>query len=117
MTLVLGASENPERYSYKATRMLQAAGHPVYLVGRKPGYIGDDPIVTTFPDSHTVDTLTLYVGPGTQPAYFEAIQKLFPRRIIFNPGTENPNWEDLLIKSGIKVERACTLVLLTSGQY
>lgn len=117
MTLVLGASENPERYSYKAARMLQQAGHPVYLVGRKPGHIGNDPIVSDFPQPASVDTLTLYIGPAGQPAFYEAVERLAPRRIIFNPGTENPAWEETLRKSGVEVERACTLVMLSTGQY
>ncbi len=117
ITLVLGASGNPERYSYRAARMLKAAGHPVWLTGRRTGVLDGDVIHTDFPEPGLVDTVTLYVGPAHQPAFMEAVEALKPRRVIFNPGTENPDWQTRLEGQGIVVEEACTLVLLSIGQY
>lgn len=117
ITLVLGASENPARYSHRAAEMLQQYGHAVWLTGRKTGRQGDTPIYSHFPEVGTVDTVTLYVGPAHQPDFAAAVEKLQPRRIIFNPGTENPEWQLSLASKGIAVEEACTLVLLSTGQY
>jgi uncharacterized protein len=117
ITLVLGASENPERYSYKAARMLKAAGHPLWLTGRRAGELNGDVIHTGFPEPGSIDTVTLYVGPAHQADFAAAVEVLKPRRIIFNPGTENAAWEQHLTQSGIVVEEACTLVLLSTGQY
>jgi len=117
LTLVLGASENPERYSNRAAQMLKQYGHPVWLTGRKAGIQGDTPISTSFPEPGSVDTLTLYIGPGHQSVFAPEVEKLLPRRIIFNPGTENPEWQTHLQALGIEVEEACTLVLLSTGQY
>lgn len=117
LTLVLGASENPARYSNRAASMLQQYGHAVWLTGRRAGRQGDIPIYIDFPEPGTVDTLTLYVGPAHQAEFKTAVEKLRPRRIIFNPGTENPEWQKELMAQGIAVEEACTLVLLSTGQY
>jgi len=117
LTLVLGASENPERYSYRAAQMLKQFGHPVWLTGRRTGHQDDTPIHTYFPETGSVDTLTLYVGPAHQADFSIEVEKLMPRRVIFNPGTENPEWQLHLQALGIEVEAACTLVLLSTGQY
>ncbi len=117
ITLVLGASENPARYSNKAAEMLLHYGHQVWLTGRRIGRQAGTPIYTHFPEQGTVDTVTLYVGPAHQSEIMEEVEKLKPRRIIFNPGTENPEWQRSLTKKGIAVEVACTLVLLSTGQY
>jgi len=97
--------------------MLKQHGHAVWLTGRRLGSIGDTPIYTHFPEPGSVDTLTLYVGPAHQSAFAADVEKLHPRRIIFNPGTENPEWQARLQAQGIAVEEACTLVLLSIGQY
>jgi hypothetical protein len=117
LTLVLGASENPNRYSHRAANMLKSHGHAVWLTGRRPGNHDGMPICTHFPEQGIVDTVTLYVGPAHQAEFASAVEKLLPRRIIFNPGTENPKWQAHLQGLGIVVEEACTLVLLSIGQY
>ena len=116
-TLVLGASTNPERYSHMAVLMLRNNGREVVAVGPKQGRIGDVEIRTELPEDAGVDTVTLYLGPANQPAYYDRILALSPRRIIFNPGTENPEWEAMAASKGIQAQRACTLVLLSTGQY
>jgi len=116
-TLVLGASTNPERYSHMAVLMLRSHGLDVVAVGPKPGRIGDVDIVTEMPSDESVDTVTLYLNPTHQAAYADRILGLHPRRIVFNPGTENPGLEDLATQKGIQAQRACTLVLLSTGQY
>jgi predicted CoA-binding protein len=116
-TLVLGASTNPERYSHMAVLMLRSHGQDVVAVGPKPGRIGDVDIVTEMPSDESVDTVTLYLNPTHQAAYADRILGLHPRRIVFNPGTENPGLEDLATQKGIQAQRACTLVLLSTGQY
>ena len=116
-TVVIGASPNTDRYSYKATISLQQHNHTVYPIGIRSGKINDLDIITTKPIIDTIDTVTLYVGPDNQPAWFEYIFSLNPKRIIFNPGTENPEFEALAISKGIEVLDACTLVLLSINQY
>lgn len=116
-TLVLGASPNPERYSFLATNLLHEKGYTVYPFGIKNGQIGNMRIVNEWPKSGTIDTVTLYVGPSGQAAYYDAIIDLAPRRIIFNPGTENPDLQAIAKASGIETIEACTLVMLTTGQY
>lgn len=117
VTLVLGASPNPERYSYKATKLLREKGYSVYPYGIKKGTIGELPILHDWPATGAIDTVTLYVGPAGQVEYYDAIMTLAPKRIIFNPGTENPILEDLAAQNGIQTIEACTLVLLTTGQF
>ena len=116
-TLVLGASPNPERYSFLATNLLHEKGYTVYPFGIKNGQIGNMSIVNEWPMPGTIDTVTLYVGPDNQPAWFDYIFSLNPKRIIFNPGTENTEFEALAISKGIEVLDACTLVLLSINQY
>lgn len=116
-TLVLGASSNPSRYSYIALNRLVHAGHPVVAVGLKDETVAGVQIhknPNQFPD---IDTVTLYLNPMRQKEYYDYIVGLRPRRVIFNPGTENPELYGLLRQNGIAVEEACTLVLLSIGQY
>ncbi len=117
ITLVLGATPNPDRYSYKATSLLVDKGHEVYAFGIKKGEIKSTPITHEWPSKGSIDTVTLYLGPEAQKAYYNDIINLQPRRIIFNPGTENPTLESLANQHGIQTMEACTLVLLTTGQY
>ncbi|NJO87292.1 MAG: CoA-binding protein [Lewinella sp.] len=118
LTLVLGATPNPSRYAFKATQRLQAQGHPVFLLGIKAGEIGGQPIhLGHHLPSAPVDTVTLYLGPQHQAEYYDYLLTLAPRRILFNPGTENPELQLLAEQSGIACENACTLVLLASGGY
>jgi predicted CoA-binding protein len=116
-TLVIGASENPERYSYLAVQKLKKQGHPVIALGRKSGKIGETSIVTEFPTEQNVDTVTLYVNPELQKQYFNDILLLHPKRLIFNPGTENDEFFTMAKANGIEPLEACTLVLLNTGQY
>lgn len=116
-TLVLGASPNPMRYAYMATEDLLERGHDVIPVGRRSGKIGDLEIQNDFPLVEGVDTITLYVGPANQEELYDYILKINPKRIIFNPGTENSELRKLAIENGIETEYACTLVLLSLDSY
>lgn len=116
-TLVLGASENPSRYSNMAMLRLQQHGYPVVAVGKTGGSVNGIEILKTPPETDEVDTVTLYLNPDHQKAYYDYILSLHPRRIIFNPGTENPEFEDMAAENGIKPIEACTLVMLGTGQY
>lgn len=116
-TLVLGATPNPARYAYAAVEQLLQHGHEVVPVGIRNGQIAGLDIHTDLPDEPGVDTVTLYVGAERQPPYYPYLLSLKPTRIIFNPGTENPELERLAQGAGIHTERACTLVLLSLGSY
>jgi len=116
-TLLIGASENPDRYSNKAIRALRKHGHEVIALARRPGKVLDVVFETEQKEFTGIDTVTLYVGPGNQPGYFDYVIKLNPRRVIFNPGTENPEFSEKLTQAGIHAEIACTLVLLGTGQF
>lgn len=116
-TVVIGASSNPERYSFKATVSLKKHGHTVFLVGIKEGEIMGEKILTGKPELNEIDTVTLYVGPRNQPEWYNYVLELKPRRIVFNPGTENQEFIGLAQKNGITCEEACTLVMLSIGNY
>lgn len=115
-TLVIGASTNPERYAYKATVMLAEYGHPVIPYGLKKGEIEGKQIVNELPQNG-VDTVTLYVGPQHQEPFYKYVLSLKPKRVIFNPGTENHEFEQQLEAAGIQALEACTLVLLRTEQF
>jgi len=116
-TVVIGASPNPSRYSHRATVELYNNGHEVYPVGLRPGSIAGIEIITDLPEIFEVHTVTLYVGPQNQAAYLEYIKRLSPVRLILNPGTENDEIKVFAEREGIKVECACTLVMLSIGNY
>ncbi|WP_128548407.1 CoA-binding protein [Larkinella soli] len=116
-TLVIGASENPDRYSNKAANRLLQQGHEIELLGLRQGAIRGNPIQTGQPELKDIDTITLYLSPRNQVVHYEYIKKLKPRRVIFNPGTENPAFERELRQQGIEPIEACTLVMLAIGQY
>lgn len=116
-TLVLGASPNPMRYAYMATESLVDDGHEVVLVGRRKGVVEGLEIETDFPVYNDIDTITLYVGARHQPDLYDYILKTNPKRIIFNPGTENPELRKMAMDNGIETEYACTLVLLSLDSY
>jgi len=116
-TLVIGASENPERYSNKAIRSLVDHNEEVVAIGLKKGNVAGIPFDADKKVFDDIDTVTLYVGPKNQTEYYQYILGLKPRRVIFNPGTENPEFIDKLSAAGIYTEIACTLVLLSTGQY
>ena len=116
-TLVLGASANPERTSYLAVQRLVKQQHPVIALGNKKGTIDDIEIETEKKEFTGIDTVTLYLNPTFQKNYYNYILSLKPNRIIFNPGTENDELANLAVNNGIKALEACTLVLLSTGQY
>lgn len=116
-TVVLGASDNPSRYSYLAVEKLRRYGHPVVAIGKKEGVVGDTKVIREKPEEAGVDTVTLYLNPQNQQQYYDYILSLHPKRIIFNPGTENGELYDLASRNGIQPVEACTLVLLGTGQY
>jgi predicted CoA-binding protein len=116
-TLVVGASTNPERYAFKAAQMLDDKGHEIYLYGLKAGEVKGHEIHQSWPTQGTIDTVTLYVGPKGQEAFYDEILHLAPRRVIMNPGTENNAFKAILEQNGIQCIEACTLVMLSTGQY
>lgn len=116
-TLVLGASENPARYSYLAISRLKNNQHPVVAIGKKAGTVAGITIETEQMPWDDIDTVTLYLNPLHQKPYYNYIVSLRPKRIIFNPGTENDELEQLAIKNNIIPVEACTLVMLSTGQY
>ena len=116
-TLVIGASANPERYSYLAVEKLSAHQHPVIALGLKNGLIGNVAIETERKAFDNIDTITLYLNPFNQQDYYNYILSLNPKRIIFNPGTENDELNELAKNKGIITQEACTLVMLSTGQY
>ncbi len=118
-TVVIGASPNPARYSYSACHLLHSMDHEFVPVGIKKGNILGKNImdIRQKPDIERVDTLTLYISPVHQEEWYSYFISLRPRRIIFNPGTENAELKTMAGKEGIATEYACTLVLLNTGQY
>lgn len=116
-TLVIGASEKPDRYSNKAIRMLRQFNHEVVAIGMKPGKVEDVSFSNERQLFENVHTVTLYINPTIQNDYEDYILSLKPKRVIFNPGTENPGFEKKLRENGIEPVEACTLVLLSTHQY
>lgn len=116
-TMVLGASDNPSRYSYLAIQRLRKYGHPVVAVGRRVGEVADIAITKEHLPEKDVDTVTLYLNPTNQVEYYNYILDLHPKRIIFNPGTENDQLIKLAREHNIEPVLACTLVMLGTGQY
>ena len=116
-TLVLGASADETRYANMAVRKLKAYKHEVVAVGKKEGIIDGIQILTNQPKIENIHTLTLYLNPINQKTYYEYILRLNPKRIIFNPGTENLELEKMAQKKNIEVIEACTLVMLSTGIF
>ena len=116
-TLVLGATTKPERYAYIAINKLVEKGHSVLAIGQNAGEVAGVKIYTKNIPLKNIDTVTLYLNPIRQRDYYNYILETKPKRVIFNPGTENPEFYQLLQSNGIKVEVACTLVLLATNQY
>lgn len=116
-TLVLGASIKPERYSYKAVVALVNHGHEVIPVGLRYGKIAGVEIKKGTPKVSHIDTISLYLSARNQVGYYDYILKCMPKRVIFNPGTENQELQKLLDQRKIGYDQACTLVLLSTGQY
>ncbi|MBK0370916.1 CoA-binding protein [Flavobacterium agrisoli] len=116
-TMVLGASLKEERYSNKAIQFLVEKGHSVIAIGQKAGEVAGVAIQTKKVPVKNIDTVTLYLNPVRQRDYYNYIIEAQPKRVIFNPGTENPEFYQLLELNAIKVEVACTLVLLRTNQF
>ena len=116
-TLVLGATPDPSRYAYLAANRLVKSGHSIVNVGIKTGEVAGVPIEKPETVHDDIDTITLYVGPQNQPPLYDYIINTHPKRIIFNPGTENTELRKMAEEKGIETEYACTLVMLSVGQY
>jgi predicted CoA-binding protein len=116
-TLVLGASLNPERYAFKAIEKLVKNGHSVWAIGQTPGKVAGINIVTEKIHLEDIDTITIYLNPSHQLEYYDYIIKSKPKRVIFNPETENAELAKILSNNNIYVEESCTLVLLGTHQY
>lgn len=116
-TVIVGASPEPSRYSYLATVNLKKKGHSVFPVGIRAGNIDGVEILTGKPELDDIDTVTLYVGPQNQKFWSDYILGLKPKRIIFNPGTENVDLFASAAEMGIECVEACTLVMLSVGNY
>lgn len=116
-TLVIGASDNPSRYSFLAINKLKQHEHEVVAIGKKKTTVAGVNITTEMEPMEDIDTVTLYINPQLQTAYYNYILSLKPRRIIFNPGTENNELQQLAADNGIQTLEACTLVMLSTNQY
>jgi predicted CoA-binding protein len=116
-TLILGASENPERYAYKAAHALRQNHHTIVNVGIKKGTVAGEIIHTDKTIFSDIDTITLYIGEKNQAEWYDYILQTKPKRIIFNPNTENQTLKKLAEQNGIETVEACTLVMLSIGIY
>ena len=118
-TVIIGASPNPSRYANMAAGMLEEYGHEIVPVSIKRGEVNGHPIldIRQQPEINDVDTVTMYVGPRNQLQIYDYLLGLKPRRMIFNPGTENYDLMQMAANEGIDVVEGCTLVMLRSGQY
>ena len=116
-TLVLGASQNPARYSYLAINMLREKGHEVIAIAKRDGKVKDVEILSQETPIENLDTVTLYLNANNQKLYYNYIINQKPKRIIFNPGAENNELALLAKENNIITQQACTLVLLSTGQY
>lgn len=116
-TLVFGASLKPARYAYKAIHALRSKNIDVKAFGLRKGEVADVTIETELKSFKDIDTITLYINPKIQQQYYDYFLGLEPNRVIFNPGTENPEFYQTLKDHNIKAENACTLVLLATQQY
>ena len=118
-TVIIGATTDPSRYAYLAARMLTNYNNEIVPIGIKKGEVFGTKILNIYdrPAVPDVDTITLYIGPQRQPEWYDYILSLKPKRIIFNPGTENDTLEKLAEEKGIETVQGCTLVMLRSNQY
>ena len=116
-TLVIGASLKPNRYSNLAINRLITYQHTVVAIGLRKGVVAGVEIATEKIPFENIHTVTLYLNPQRQEEYFDYVISLKPKRVIFNPGTENPAFYKLLQQNNVEVEVACTLVLLSTNQY
>jgi len=116
-TLVIGASLKESRYSNKCVKTLVSGRFPVTAIGLREGMIDEIPVQTRIPDLSNIHTVTLYLGPENQVSWYDYILKLNPERVVFNPGTENQEFEDMLSAAGIEVIEDCTIMMVQGGRY
>ena len=116
-TLVVGATPNPARFAFQATHLLKEYKHEVVLFGIKRGKVADEDILNDWPKDVDIDTITLYISQKWQTPYYQNIIDTHPKRIIFNPGTENDELVGMAQMAGIECLEACTLVMLQTNQY
>lgn len=118
-TVIIGATSNPERYAYLAAGELVKKGHEIVPLGIRKGEVFGKEVldIRTKPRIENVDTVTLYLGPARQPEWYDYILSLKPKRILFNPGTENQEFQKMALEAGVEAEEVCTLVMLRTGQF
>ena len=117
LVVVLGASPNPDRFSYKAVKRLLRHNYQVIAIGKREGMIGSTPIITGQPPLPGVHTVLIYLAPYHQGEIFDYVLSLRPKRVVFNPGTESPEFEEFLESYNIQVVRDCSLVMLATGRF
>jgi predicted CoA-binding protein len=117
IVVVLGASPNPERFSYKAVKRLISNNYQVVAIGKSNGSIGNIPIVTGQPALNDVHTVLMYLAPYHQGEIFDYVISLRPKRVIFNPGTESPEFEEWLKSYDIEIVNDCSLVMMATGRF
>jgi predicted CoA-binding protein len=116
-TLVIGASLKESRYSNMCVKTLVSGQFPVTAIGLREGTIDEIPVLAGFPELDNIHTVSLYLGPDNQKTWYDYILKLNPERVVFNPGTENLEFQDILTEAGIEVIEGCTIVMVNSGTY
>ena len=118
-TAIIGASDHPYRYSFLAANRLKSHDHPIVLLGIRKGNVASEEIldIRSRPHFEDIHTITMYVGKHHQADLEEYILSLHPKRIIFNPGSENNELSQKARELGIETLNACTLVMLSSDQF
>ena len=116
-TLVIGASQNPERFSYMAIRKLKYNNIPVVAMGLREGEVFGVSIEKPYSKFVDIHTITIYIGPRNLPQFHDYIMNLNPKRVIFNPGTEDRKFQERLEQAGVEVVEGCTLIMISSNQY
>lgn len=117
LIVVLGASPNSDRFSNKAVKRLVRQNYKVVAIGKRPGMIENIPIITEQPPLDDVHTVVMYLAPYHQGEIFDYVISLHPRRVIFNPGTESPEFDEFLESYNVEIVHDCTLVMLATGKF
>jgi hypothetical protein len=117
LVVVLGASPDPDRFSFKAVKRLLRQNYPVVAIGKRKGFIDNIPIITEQPALTGVHTVVIYLAPNHQGEIFDYLLSMHPKRVIFNPGTESPEFDEFLESYNIQVIHDCTLVMLATGRF
>lgn len=116
-TLVIGASLKESRYSNICVRTLVSGQFPVTAIGLREGLIDETPVQTGFPKLQNIHTVSLYLGPDNQKSWYKYIMELNPERVVFNPGAENDEFEEMLTEAGVEVVEGCTIVMVKGGTF